>query len=126
MRIYCRGVEIVFVLRISIALPFFVRAVDGPQLAWECSAHIPLSGRYHPLSSRSLRPFCTTRDAARLFVRAHYSCMFLSCAYSSVTTSPILYPAMNTINTNVTCNTTSIIAIMCLIFIYTVNICLLF
>jgi hypothetical protein len=33
---------------------------------------------------------------------------------------------MNTINTNVTCNTTSIIAIMCLIFIYTVNIRLLF
>ena len=117
MRIYCRGVEIVFALRIFIALPFFVRAVDGPQLAWERSAHIPLSGRYHPLSSRSLRPFCTTRKAARLFVRARYSCIFLSCAYSSVTTSPILYPAMNTINISITCITVSITDIICLIFI---------
>ena len=126
MRIYCRGVEIVFSLRIPIAAYFFVRAVDGPQLAWEHSAHTPLSGRYRPLSStkNQLSPaFLYTRE---IFVRARYSCMFLSCAYSSVTTSPILYPAMNTINTNVTCNTTSIIAIMCLIFIYTVNICLLF
>ena len=122
MRIYCRGVEIVFALRIYIALPFFVRAVDGPQLAWEQSAIIPRAPRYRPLSSATSRPFCTTRGAAQIFVRAHYSCMFLSCAYSSLITSAVLYPAMNTINTNATCNTTSIIAIMCLIFIYTVNI----
>ena len=112
MRIYCRGVEIVFVLRIYIALPFFVRAVDGPQLAWEHSAHIPLSGRYHPLSSRSLRPFCTTRRAAYFFVRAHYSCIFLSCAYSvAIITNARTIQYMNATNNviwdtiAITCNT---------------------
>jgi hypothetical protein len=33
---------------------------------------------------------------------------------------------MNTINTNAACNATSIIAIICLIFIYTVNILIMF
>ena len=103
MRIYCRGVKIVFALRIYIALPFFVRAVDGPQLAWEQSAIIPRAGRYRPLSSATSRPFCTTRDAAHLFVRARYSCMFLSSAYSVMITSITLYSPMNITVNSITC-----------------------
>ena len=68
MRIYCRGVEIVFSLRIYIALPLFVRAVDGPQLAWEQSAIIPRAPRYRPLSSTTLHPFCTCVNHAYFFV----------------------------------------------------------
>ena len=79
MRIYCRGVEIVFSLRIYIVSPFFVRAVDGPQLAWEQSAIIPRAPRYRPLSSTTLHPFCTTRGAI-------YSCIFFCPSYSSTHT----------------------------------------
>ena len=79
MRIYCRGVEIVFSLRICIAMRLFVRAVDGPQLAWEQSAIKPLSGRYRPLSSTTLHLFCTTRNAI-------YSCIFFCPSYSSTHT----------------------------------------
>lgn len=103
MRIYCRGVKIVFAVKIPIVLPFFVRPIDGPQLAWEQSAIIPRADRYRPLSSATSRPFCTTRSAARLFVRARYSCMFLSSAYSVMITSITLYSPMNITVNSITC-----------------------
>jgi len=125
MRIYCRGVEIVFLLRIHPALPFFVRAVDGPQLAWERSAHIPLSGRYHPRSSRSSEPFCTPRGAARPFVRralAGYSCIFLSCLYSvAITTinraTPYRNPT-NNVNWNIANDNCNVLIIFNLLYYY--------
>ena len=52
MCIYCRCVEIVFLLKIHIVQKFFCMPVDGPQLAWERSALIPLSIRYHPRATR--------------------------------------------------------------------------
>ena len=102
MRIYARCVEIVLLLRIHIAMHFFVRAVDGPQLAWEHSAHIPLADRYHMRSSRPSEPFCTTRGAAHLFVHrapAIYSCIFLSCLYSvAIITMALTAQYMNATN----------------------------
>ena len=103
MRIYYRGVEIVFALKIYIAFYFFVRAVDGPQLAWEQSAIIPRAPRYRPLSSATSQSFCTTRGAAQVFVRARYSCMFLSCAYSLMITSITLYIPINITVNSITC-----------------------
>jgi len=110
MRIYCRGVKIVFAVKIPIVLPLFVRAVDGPQLAWEQSAIKPLSVRYHPRSSRSSEPFCTARSAARLFVQrafAIYLCIFSLCLYSvMIITIAFAAQYMNVMN-NVNCNATN-------------------
>ena len=85
MRIYCRGVKIVFAVKVHIATHFFVRAVDGPRLAWEQSAIKPLSGRYRPRASTTLHPFCTTRDAI-------YSCIFFCPSYSSTHTCMAFIP----------------------------------
>ncbi len=110
MRIYCRRVEIVFSLRIHRVSPFFVRPIDGPQLAWEQSAIKPLSGRYHPRSSRSSEPFCTAHSAARPFVRrafAIYLCIFSLCLYSvMIITIAFAAQYMNVMN-NVNCNATN-------------------
>ena len=128
MRIYCRGVEIVFLLRIHIALPLFVRAVDGPQLAWEQSAIKPLSGRYHPRSSRSSEPFCTARSAARLFVRrafAIYLCIFSLCLYSVIIIT-IAFAAqyinvMNNVNCNAVNNVWYIFILLLIYIVYYYN-----
>ena len=112
----CRGVKIVFSVNIHISFLPQPRPVDGPQLAWEHSAVKPLSDRYQPRASRYPRLSNARSRCPRLFLYTRYSCMFLSCVYSSATTPPILYPAMNTINTNIICNIGSIIAIMCLLF----------
>ena len=112
----CRGVKIVFSVNIHISFLPQPHPVDGPQLAWEHSAVKPLSDRYQPRASRYPRLSNARSRCPRLFLYTRYSCMFLSCAYSSLITSATLYPAMNTIANNATCNTTSIIAIMCLLF----------
>jgi len=52
MRIYCRGVKIVFLLNIYIFFLYRPRPIDGPQLAWEQIAIKPLSGRYQTIASR--------------------------------------------------------------------------
>jgi len=71
MRIYCRWVKIVFVLRIHIVLPFFCHPVDGPQLAWEQATIRPPSVRYQTLAPRA------RRKDARLFLPRALFCTYV-------------------------------------------------
>jgi len=52
MSIYCRGVEIVYLLRIHVFFVHRPRPIDVPQLAWEQSAIKPLSDRYQSITAR--------------------------------------------------------------------------
>ena len=93
MRIYCRWVKIVFVLRIHIATKFFCHPVDGPQLAWEQSAIRPPSVRYQPISPRARRKdarfflpralFCTIRDSGYYSIPHSISCLLLYHSHTS-------------------------------------------